>query len=221
MVNVNDFKNELPQGELLDAIFKRQTELMDKYDPLEEKNTGLTFPHGIFDLNDPRSQWRLKDFAWRVTEELAEATECAYEEDQTHFLEELIDALHFFIEMSIHSGFTPNTLGETIYAFDAQPNLLQRLFVDAQLPPNHQDSVIEILAWGVVENVGLAMNCLKNKPWKQTQMITDKARYAECMIKAFKALIMLLKAAGFDAESLTRMYLNKSDVNRFRIRSKY
>lgn len=137
-MNVNDFDNKTPVGDLLKTIFSRQLELMEKYDPIEEGNLGHPIPHGKFDLNDRASQQRLKDFAWRITEELGEA-----------------------------------------------------------------------------------MNCLKNKPWKQTPMITDETHFLEELVDGFHFYIELLIHAGFDAESLTRMYLDKSDVNKFRVRSAY
>jgi hypothetical protein len=49
---------------------------MEKYDPIEEKNLSHHIPHGVFNLDDPQSQQRFKDFAWRVTEELGEAMNC-------------------------------------------------------------------------------------------------------------------------------------------------
>jgi dimeric dUTPase (all-alpha-NTP-PPase superfamily) len=138
-LNVSDFSNTLPEGEdLLKVIFKRQVELMEKYDPIEEKNLSHHIPHGVFNLDDPQSQQRLKDFAWRVTEELGEA-----------------------------------------------------------------------------------MNCLKNKPWKQTHMPTDEVHFLEELVDAFHFLIEMYIHVGFTPETLTAMYLNKSDVNKFRIRSKY
>lgn len=138
MVNVNDFSNERPEGDMLEIIFKRQTELMEKYDPIEEKNLGHELPHGVFDLDNPQSQARIKDFAWRVTEEIGEA-----------------------------------------------------------------------------------MNCLKNKPWKSTHMKTDEIHFREELIDGFHFYVEMLIHCGFDAESLLKMYLNKNDVNHFRIRSNY
>lgn len=137
-MNVNDFDNRLPDGDLLKIIWARQEELVLKYEPIEEANLKTILPKGAFDLNDCRSQQRLKDFAWRITEELGEA-----------------------------------------------------------------------------------MNCLKNKPWKVTQMTTDETHYREELVDALHFFIELLMHSGFEPESLTRMYLNKSDVNRFRIRSRY
>ena len=137
-MNVNDAEKEQISGDKLDAIFARQRELMEKYHDIE-KAKGLLQTEDIpVNIDDHLGQARLKDFAWRVTEELGEA-----------------------------------------------------------------------------------MNCLKNKPWKQTQMETDRTHYEEEIIDALHFFIELCILSGFDAESLTDMYLAKSQVNKFRQRSKY
>lgn len=137
-MNVNDAEKEEVTGDKLEAIFIRQRELMEKYHPIEEQQGLLLTPDIPVNLHDPKGQARLKDFAWRVTEELGEA-----------------------------------------------------------------------------------MNCLKNKPWKQTFMETDEAHYKEEIVDALHFFVELCILSGFDAESLTDMYLRKSQVNKFRQRSNY
>lgn len=138
-MNVNDFNNVAPDNEdLLKLIFRRQAELEVKYDPIERINLGYDFPQGIFDLDDPKAQQRIKDFCWRITEEIGEAA-----------------------------------------------------------------------------------NCLKNKPWKTSHMPTDQIHFREEMVDAFHFFIALLIHCGFTPESLVAMYMDKNDVNHFRIRSKY
>ena len=136
---MNDFNNEAPKDQdLLKMIFARQTQLMEKYHAIESKNLGYETPEGVLDLHDGKHQQRLKDFAWRITEEIGEA-----------------------------------------------------------------------------------MNTLKNKPWKQTHMITDEVHYREELVDAVHFMVELLIHSGFTAESLAAMYMDKNDVNQFRIRSQY
>jgi dimeric dUTPase (all-alpha-NTP-PPase superfamily) len=80
---------------------------------------GHSVPKGVFNINDPACQQRLKDFFWRITEEWGEAANCLknkpwknthMETDETHFLEEVIDAFHFTVEVLLHLGFTPESL---------------------------------------------------------------------------------------------------------------
>lgn len=137
-MNVNDIEKEEVTSDKLEAIFKRQQELMRKYHVIEMKN-GLLQTHSVpVDKDSRHGQARLKDFAWRITEELGEA-----------------------------------------------------------------------------------MNCLKNKPWKQTHIETDAVHYEEEIADAFHFFIELCILSGLDAESLTDIYLKKSQVNKFRQETNY
>lgn len=112
MVNIKDIETEAPEdGDWLQNIFGRQQELEDRYLPIEVGN-GFAHPQPI-DLDDARSQWFLKDAAYRVVEELSEATNCFKNKpwkqtqvftDREHYFEELMDAFHFMIRMFIYSG---------------------------------------------------------------------------------------------------------------------
>lgn len=137
-MNINDVQSQASSGDKLEAIFKRQKELMEKYHPIEAK-AGLLQTHDVpVNMHDPKGQARLKDFAWRITEEIGEA-----------------------------------------------------------------------------------MNCLKNKPWKQTHMETDVPHYQEELADAFHFFIELLILSGIDAEKMYDLYFRKSEVNKFRQESKY
>jgi len=112
------------EGDKLEAIFKRQNELIAKYHVIESDN-GFVFPKEIpLNLDSPQAQLRLKEFAWRITEELAEAMSCLknkpwksthMETDKSHYFEELADAFHFFVEMVILSGLDANGLTDIYF----------------------------------------------------------------------------------------------------------
>ena len=137
-MNVLDAEKEQITGDMLETIFNRQKELMKKYHKIE-RDSGLLQTESVpVSLNSRFGQARLKDFAWRITEELGEA-----------------------------------------------------------------------------------MNCLKNKPWKQTHMETDRVHFEEEIIDALHFFIEMCILIGFDARSLTEMYLKKSLVNKFRQESNY
>lgn len=142
MVNIKDIVSPDQDEDVIDdrlsKIFDRQRELMEKYHEIEKKNELLTTELVPVDLNSAKGQQRLKDFAWRITEELGEA-----------------------------------------------------------------------------------MNCLKNKPWKQTHMLTDVDHYVEELIDGFHFYIELLILSGIDEKSLFDIYFRKSEVNKFRQRSRY
>jgi dimeric dUTPase (all-alpha-NTP-PPase superfamily) len=200
---------------------------MDRYHVVEQENLGrvLPDPHKI-DLDAQEDQLRLKEYSWRVTEELAEATECVPCDgklDELHFLEEMIDALHFSVELFIMSGLTVNDI-------TTEPNrltFLYELWEDSQVFPTASGgsrsfyNTIHIRTWETVEILGTTMNCLKNKPWKTTHMVTDKSEFRRLMAKFMHSLLRLMWVSGFNPKTLTQLYLNKNAVNQFRIGSNY
>jgi hypothetical protein len=80
---------------------------------------------------------------------------------------------------------------------------------------------IKDLAYRAVEEISEATNCLKNKPWKQTEMVTDKVHFYEELIDAFHFFVELCITAGMTAEDVARVYHRKHAVNKFRQESKY
>lgn len=72
-----------------------------------------------------------------------------------------------------------------------------------------------------VEELFEAMNCLKNKAWKQTSMPTDVAHYHEELVDAWHFIMELFIQSDLTAFKLFDMYTLKHDVNKFRQRSNY
>lgn len=224
-MNVKDFDIPVPEGDMLEIIFARQRELMNTYHKIEENNVGHMLPYtsdeygeycGPLNIDDRASQLRIKEFAWFITEELTEATIAFGEEDRVHFEEEIIDALHFSVEILILSGILPD-LGEgdslerafdTMKVMPRPPIFTERMTIDSQ-------------TYIVIERLGEAMNRLKLKSWKSTAMLTDQNAYRISIMGFFKEFIGLLKVSGFTAKTTTAMYLNKHAVNQFRQLSNY
>lgn len=75
--------------------------------------------------------------------------------------------------------------------------------------------------WRIVEELGEAGNCLKNKPWKKDHKETDREHLLEEIADAFHFFIKLCLMLGLTSESLFEHYLLKAGVNRFRQRSNY
>lgn len=227
-MNVDDVANTTRYPEdLLADIVRQQTELMAKYTPIEKANGFHERATVPADLDDRFGQAKLKDFAWRVTEELAEATEAMVKHSTIpqHAKEELGDALHFLIELDILSGID---FDEHIAPRDMFPSTLmpvpdcglERLFVLLKPAVPDRVDIVRGYAYLVVEELGKAMNCLKQKPWKQTHILTDKAKYRTHLIQAnvhFFATAFLL----MDPKELYDVYCRKKQVNEFRIRSQY
>lgn len=205
-MNIHDFESpkEYPI-DLLADIFNRQRELAEKYHPIEKAN-GFNVGEKIeVDINNQFGQHRIKDFAWRVTEELMEASEAWYINDSDHCQEEVADALHFMVEMCIICGMTADD-------FD-----FSDIEDDGSVVGNFPNQ-----CGAVVYNLGIACNCLKNKPWKQTQMLTDITAFKKYLKKAFMQLMFSARSAGIiGGESMYDLYFRKNKVNQFRQDSKY
>lgn len=76
--------------------------------------------------------------------------------------------------------------------------------------------------WDVVYHLNIARNYLKNKPWKQSQMMTNELAFQEELVKAFIKLIGYFYTLGLtDKEDIYILYFKKQRVNKFRINSKY
>jgi hypothetical protein len=113
-MNISDIDTEAPtDGDWLRNIFARQQELEDSYSPIETANG---FPPPVSgDLDDYARQRFIKDGAYRLIEEISEATNCLKNKpwkttpvltDRDHFYEEMADAWHFFIRLNIIAGIT-------------------------------------------------------------------------------------------------------------------
>lgn len=215
-MNINDVTEEIEVPKSFEGIFKaifdKQAALAQKYKDIE--NMGDLLETTANNVDTAKGQKWIKDFAWRVTEELAEAFE-AYEfanlqyteepeiaeEAILHFKEELADALHFLVELSIIAGYNE----EIVTNLGNQP----MKFLD------------EADAWPTVYQLGLMCNCLKNKPWKQTQMLTDRPKFEMSLSNTWHEMLRLLLVAMGDYEQVYLYYFKKNKVNQFRQRSKY
>lgn len=231
-MNITHATKEEVTGDKLKAIFKRQSELMSKYHDIELRSGLLQTEDCPVNLDDKRGQARLKDFAWRVTEEVGEALDSLHSGDKDHYYEELIDGLHFLTEMSILAGTSPEEIFKTVFerevksdedileVFVTRANLEQARFTDSSGPCLPCPSDIAFKVMNLVESLGMTCNCLKNKPWKQSNMVTDRNAFYQNLSITWKVYIALL-SLELSAEEIVDVYLRKSQVNKFRQRSNY
>lgn len=197
------------------VIFARQSELIAKYHPIESEVLRRPVPDLPFDLHDAVCQEALKARAWWFVEEIGEAFDALSEGNEVKFLEEMSDATHFLTELMILSGIQWDCVttddvpaGWTI---EDAPGVLfsENLF-------------LKIRAFAVIGELAMAMWQLRNKPWKRTQVLTDEWHYRMRLVTAYSGFISLL-IVHFDMslEDIALLYLRKSEVNRFRIRTHY
>jgi hypothetical protein len=213
-------KMTLP-GNITMDIFDRQSKLMVSYKEIE--NWEVEWP---LDMNAKASQLLIKDMLARAIEELAEAYESFLVQDWDNTYEELADAIHFLVEAIILSGFNYRFLkvnsnectitGICRRAANEEPQIIPIYHRPDYPAPNWENWF-----WQVTFYLNLARNALRNKKWKQTEVLYNKPEYEPSLQLAFIALIEGFVAIGKDPEFIWREYVAKNLINEFRIKSKY
>lgn len=218
-MNINHAVEEKIEGDLLKAIFDRQKSLMGKYHDIELKSGLLQTEDCPVNLDDKRGQARIKDFSWRVTEELGEALDAKANKD--HYQEELIDGLHFLTELTILAGKDYNTIlpfNIPKYHEDHLRDLVENAKEATYRKANYY---LDFWVSRFIEQLAMMCNCLKNKPWKQSMMKTDQEAFYNRLAEAWVCYIAILVISEMGAEDIANVYLKKSQVNQFRQRSNY
>ena len=218
-MNINHAVEEKIEGDLLKAIFDRQKSLMGKYHDIELKSGLLQTEDCPVNLDDKRGQARIKDFSWRVTEELGEALDARTNKD--HYQEELIDGLHFLTELTILAGKDYNTIlpiNTPAYDEDHLRDLVENA---NEVISRKLNDTLDFWVSRFIEQLVMMCNCLKNKPWKQSMMKTDREAFYNRLTNVWVCYITILVVSGMNAEDIANVYLKKSQVNKFRIRSAY
>lgn len=220
-MNINDVQGMEYPKRPLHYIFQRQAELMEKYQQIEAENgfIWLVGPTPV-DLHDKFCQIRLKDTAWRCIEEIGEAIEAVDEKEDTHAKEEIADALHFLVEFTIQAGITPNYILD--HGFEHSNNNIyidiHEFWEDCYRPRSDLEASIT----DFVRDLGCTCNKLKNKPWKQSQVLTDIDGFHKELMKAWVSFFRVAQTIGITHfNELFDLYFRKSEVNKFRQESNY
>ena len=177
---------------------------MEKYAEIEQ------MPQWPLNVNTREGQKWFKDFLWRTSEEIAESFEAYVLKNETHTIEELADALHFFVELLILAGFDATWARKQLDRFSADDNTVYAASTDIE------PAYLAAHYW-----LGMVGNTLKNKPWKQTEILTDEKKFERMLSNAFLAIIDVFQANGADFNVIHSFYTRKNQVNQFRQRSNY
>lgn len=211
IINIQDVEDLKEVKEpWLDFLLDRQSELIEKYKKIE----GM--PDPPMDINTKEAQIWVKDFLWRVTEELMEAYEAKLLNHDEHFLEELSDALHFYLEIFILVD-----CKSILYGVDGS---MDDYFLKGMIRGvrDFKRNNTKQRIFDIIYHLGLAGNFLRNKKWKQTQVFVDKERFYEELKLGFVELIGLIIESGIKNKyDLLNLYYKKFIVNQFRQRSNY
>jgi len=216
--SVEDFKVP-PSSEILQAIFSRQKELAEKYIEIE----GMPIPP--WDVNNAIHQRWIKDFFWRVTEELCEAIELYDERDDPHkgplFYEEISDALHFLIEPLVMLGITADDLLLVFPVVKGERLTLAGTWEFFRHIKIRDEVPFVQMAGAVIYQLGVAANCLKNKSWKQTQVLTDVEKFRYKYFFAFMEFMYMCVRLGMEIDDMYIVYMKKAMINKFRQDTNY
>lgn len=190
-------------------IWGLQLELLESYQKIEN------LPLWPVNLDIKSHQELIKDFIARVVEELAESYEAYLNGDWANTREELADALHFFMEILIYT--VPSSNFKQVLEIAPNQDTFDVLLHRDQPRVN---GLVQWY-WYVTYHLNIARNNLRNKRWKQTQVLAQKAEFIVNLAKAFHTLIFGFKLMGMDSTDIYEIYYLKNRVNHFRIKSRY
>lgn len=193
-------------GEGLSRMLQMQRDLIDEYVRIEK------FPKPVWDMRLKKNQINAKGFIFRVIEELAEAFESFMMGDEINFYTELADATHFILELGIVTGHEMKQ--EDWWNIWGNEDL-----EGARL--NLTSEVIQRWFWNVTFQLGLVSNAMRNKQWKQTEVLPDMEKFDSLMDEAYKVFFQGFKEIGVSEYQVHGWYWRKNKVNQFRIKSKY
>lgn len=77
------------------------------------------------------------------------------------------------------------------------------------------------MLWKITHHLNIARNFLKNKPWKQSQVMTQELKYQAELVKAFIYFCGYLQWIDMCSEDVFYIYFKKNYINRFRQKSNY
>jgi len=189
----------------LTMITALQRELLFHYVQIEK------FPEPVWDMRLKNNQIEAKGFIFRVIEELAEAYESWLKEDEHNFWTELADSTHFLIELGIVTG-AEMDLEKYNNIWKAVPQKFEILI---------SGLLLENWFWDITYKLGLVSNAMRNKQWKQTQVLPDMQEFNALMQDAYTTFFMGFVRIGCSEQWMFDWYYRKNQVNQFRIKSKY
>lgn len=82
-------------------------------------------------------------------------------------------------------------------------------------------ALLREFAWYTTEELGEAINCLKNRPWTHTESRVDLQHFDDEIADFVHFAMQFLTLAGYDVKKLLTAYLKKVQVNDFRRESGY
>lgn len=191
-------------GKALKEMEELQAVLLSHYVMIEN------FDPPVWDMRLKKNQIEAKSFIFRVIEELGEAFESFVKGDETNFWTELADATHFLLELGIVTGVRMD------------PRVWKKVWATYTIPnPRLSERSIINWFWDVTYKLGLVSNSLRNKQWKQTEVLPDLRKFEKLMASTYDAFFSGFGDIGATEKDVFSWYWRKNQANLFRIKSKY
>jgi len=216
-MNINEIKisDDIKFDNIFDFILDKQKILLKKY---WKKPLGN-------EIHTEEWQKELRLFTKYTIEEIAEAMEELYDrkdidpnqkfiqilkdESYIHFIEEIIDSLHFITEKCLLSW------------LDSYKTISRYKTYTKKIRPLNNLNEFKVLITDIVYKINITDNFLRNKEWKRTNVVTNVELYLEGLIDAYFTFYDMLYSLWLDDKLIAYIYSKKHEVNNFRIRSNY
>jgi len=209
-MNTNDFKPlEYNPETCWEFIFKHQKEIFLEYLKVEKSH----WNENDFSIDCLEDQTTFKDFGYRIIEELTEATTDTVHPD--HFLEEIVDALNFLVELMLIYGWDEKKLPQWVpMSVNPKHDFPWWLNVGGKHSLNAE-------TYAVVEAIGLCNNTLKNRLWKNSHYLVDLYVFEPRLKDIWAQFNKYVNGLGISEKLLFETWSTKYQVNLFRRESLY
>lgn len=164
-----------------------------------------------------------------------------------NYNEELADVIHFMLELAMYAGCSTKITMPPYYGDPGDPTSTDYgdptstehhySLLDAQdktcplykggdmffndQPLSLVTDIATKYSWGITHLLNLSRNCLKNKPWKQDEVMTDIPKYWGYLGKAVSCMFQYMHVMGLSNQDIYYIYFKKNKINIFRQQSKY
>lgn len=214
----------------LTAVLDMQRSLMGRFHEIERANGLLVTPDVPVNVEDRFGQTRLRDYAWRITEEVSEALDVYMQltgspdpalDHRTVYVEEVADALHFLAEWTILSGVQPSDILRTVPRPSGTEDVdgFTHLFgyvSEFWVTPEHA-RLDPYWAWlNFIRCLGKTVNNLKFRSWKQNPKRTNVEQYRREVAITWVAFVGACVYTNVSSSMLFDGYMSKHRVNRER-----
>lgn len=198
-----DYKGKIKNW---DDLFRYAYKQFIEYEKLE----GRDWNKYDFSIDCAEDQMLFKDMLQiRCIEELTEATQAFEMGEEEHFMEEVTDAMNFFLSSYC-------MLGVNFNEFTDLEELLK-------------DNVKQFITYDecayffylIIQDIGNLCNLLKNRPWAQSNYLVSMVDFNERLHKLWGTFWNVMWWLGLTPQEVFELFERKYEVNKWRIKTGY